>query len=290
MATEQLQMFLDAMPHPIFWVDNHLSIQGCSQLFCDLIGIDSPSLLPTLKKEQVFSAFSVNQAESLIQDLLNEKHQSGVLYDCLLTLKNEFIWTQKRLTQIKSPKNNNTIGVLCTVVDISEQVYRNKYIENYLGILEKEAAFYKKINQIPLEQNSITTLAQEGLHLLKESTNSHLCVWASLQNSQEDPVVYHATTTVNANKLSQALKKILPTIKHESYLSETEVNILKESIPNIQSAYAYTVKATAPQYEDSILLINPSLQNLTDVTTKTPLLRNFIHIYHDYNNLKATMA
>lgn len=283
-------MFLDAIPHPIFWVDNHLSIQGCNQLFCDLIGIDSPALLTTLKKEQVFSAFSVNQAESLIQDLINERHQSGVLYDCLLTLKNEFIWTQKRLTQIKSPQNDNTIGVLCTVVDISEEVYRNKYIENYLGILEKEAAFYEKINQIPLEPNSINTLVREGLTLLKESTNSHLCIWTSLQNSQEDPVVYHATTTVNANKLSQALKKILPTMKHESYLSETAIDILKESIPNIQSAYAYTVKSANPQYEDLVLLINPSLQNLANVMTKTPLLRNFIHIYHDYNNLKATMA
>lgn len=117
-------MFVEAIPNPLFWVDEHGNFQGCNELFSDILGLNSPQDILHTSKKQVFSDLGIRKADDLIHSLLTDKEQAGVLYDCIETPFNGFIWTQKRFTQIKNSIDSKIIGVLCMVFDISEQAQR----------------------------------------------------------------------------------------------------------------------------------------------------------------------
>ena len=161
----EMLVFMENTSTPVFWLDSNKIYQGCNQIFSDLMGLRTPSNIEGLKdKDFPYSSDELNLRGDIFSAVLENIPQVKVLFDCLVGDENKVIWVQKRFMPLKN-KKGKVVGVLGSVVDISEKVSRRKEID--LALEHKT-----ELGTVLLDLNETQEVPEKYNELVEDSIKS----------------------------------------------------------------------------------------------------------------------
>jgi hypothetical protein len=273
-------MFLEAFPHPVFWMDQHKVYKGCNQIFADLMGFTKTTDIIGLKdKDLPFLPEAITKREQIFDKILNDKIPSGISYDCMKGLDNKTIWAQKRFMPLKNPYGKIT-GIFGTIVDISEQVDRRKKLDHYLERKRILGNFIEELSNISFLSKEWQKLVERAITTLKDITCSKLAIWFKLDATSLKTSWQFATDQVDIVELFEK-RSILSLNNQRGYLDFVSVNALKDVYPDIKSIFYYRIVSNnLLSYDDIILLINPDEERLEETSNVVGFLYHLIHSFY----------
>jgi hypothetical protein len=256
-------LFLEAFPMPVFWMDHQKVYQGCNQVFADLMGLSHPSKIIELKdKDFPFPETVLHKRETIFDEVLSGRSSVSILYDCIISLKNEVVWAQKRFAPLHD-KSGNIIGILGAVVDISERVNRRKVLELYSENSRVVGDLITDFGATSILSEKSRQLTEKAMLTLKENAAADLIVWANLEGKTPETLLQFCSSELDALELFEK-RELLLRKKNQGYLDLIEINVLREIFPEtVENIYFYRIITNdLPKMNDVIILVNPDKEKL----------------------------
>jgi hypothetical protein len=288
--TPAASAFIEAFPHPVFWIDRHKIYRGCNKVFADLMGLKQSSDIIGLKDTNLpFLPEILKKREEIFDEILNNKIPAGILYDCMISVQNETIWAQKRFTPLKN-EHGKTIGVFGAIIDISEQVNRRKNLTDLLERKHIFEDFMHAFNNTPILSMEWGKLTEKAIIALKDIARAKLAIWAKIDATSSKESWHFATDQFDVLELFEK-RDVISLKTRQGYLDAIEVNALKDIYEGIESIFFYRLGSSdVPQYNDIILLINPDEQRLEEAGNVIGFLNHVLHYSYIHKLLISLKA
>lgn len=278
--TPKSSAFIEAFPHPVFWIDQNKIYRGCNKVFADLMGFKQSSDIIGLKDTDLpFLPEILKKREEIFEWILNDKIPAGILYDCMISLQNETIWAQKRFTPLKNERGE-TIGVFGAIIDISEQVNRRKKLSDHLERKHIFEDFIQDFNNTPILSGEWSKLTEKAIITLKDIAHAKIAIWAKIDASSSKESWHFATDHFDVLELFEK-RDIISLKTRQGYLDAIEVNALKDIYAGVESIFFYRLGSSdVPQYNDIILLINPDEHRIEDAGNIIGFVNHILHYFY----------
>lgn len=278
--TPEFSGFLEAFPHPVFWIDKNKTYQGCNKVFADLMGLKESSEIIGLKdKDLPFPPDTLRKRNEIFEKILNDQAPAGVLYDYVTNLNNETIWAQKRFTPLKDSQGE-TIGVFGAIIDISERVDRRKRLGDFRELEHIFEDFIQDLNSTPIASWERKKIPEKAIIILKDLAQAKVAIWAKVNALSFRESLHFSTDPLDILELFEK-RDVLSLKAMKGYLGPLEVNALKDIYADIESIFFYRLESRElPAYDDIILLINPNNRHMEDTKNIIGLIRHIIHYFY----------
>lgn len=279
--TRKMPVFVEAIPTPVFWIDHNKTYQGCNQVFSDLIGLTSPlDIVGLSDKDLPYSSEDLNMRDDIFDSILNNQASTKILYDCILGISDKIIWIQKRFTPLKN-RRGKIIGVLGTVIDISEKVNLRKELDSLVEhkiILE---SLLKELNTTPILSQNYKELIEKSItNLQKESQASCVVVIKEKATSVKNFLRY-TSQDINTEFFFKNRSAFFKMKDQSGYLSEEIIKEFKDMDQPVNSIFYYRIRLNDfVKYDEVILLINPHKDKLNGTSTYFNLTHLIISYFH----------
>lgn len=282
-------IFMDALSTPVFWLDRNKVYQGCNQVFSDLMGLNVPSdIIGLTDKDLPYSSEDLHIRDDIFNSILKNQSQAKILYDCIVAFEDKMIWVQKRFTPLKNHKGK-IIGVLGSVVDISEKVNRRKEMDTYIEHKNLVRNFLGDLNTTPILSTKYQELIEKSIRSLQKESQASLAVFLKENARSSKSFFYFTTDKVDAEECFKNRNILLKALGQSGYLDAEAIKGFLEMGKPIETVFYYRIKSNDfVKYDDLILLINPNKDKIEAASTYLALTHHLIRYFHVGKFLAAT--
>ena len=283
--------FVDSLPTPVFWLNQHKVYQGCNQAFSDLIGLNSSlDIMGLTDKDLPYSVADLSVRDDVFNAILSAESQARILYDCIVGRQDKMIWVQKRFTPLTNSKGK-IIGIFGAIVDISEKVNRRKDLESYIERKHVLGILLEELNSKPLLLEGYQKAIEKLILTLQEESQASLALFINANASSPQNFCQFASNTVDAGVFFKNRKVFLKPSVQSEYLDSGVNKFFKDFDQPIESIFFYRIKLNDfVRYDDVILLINPNKDQLDAATIYLSFTHHIIHSFYVSKFLTDTPA
>lgn len=278
---DNMLVFMEAVPSPVFWLDRNKAYQGCNQIFSDLMGLASPlDIVGLYDKDLSYSAEDLNTRNNIFDAILQDQAPTKILYDCILGFGDKIVWIQKRFTPLKDHKGK-IVGIFGAVIDISEKVNRRKKMDIYLGQRNVLGGLLEELNAIPVFSTKYKELMEKSIINLQMISQAKLAILIKEKAKTSESFLRFTTGKLDAEDLFKNKDDYLKMSARSGYLNESEIKNFQDVGTPIESIFYYRICLNDfIKYDEIILLINPHKERLEEASSYLALTQHIIHYFH----------